>query len=398
MEVKIDAIKVSGRYRSEYGDIEGLAESIKAVGLLHPPIVDSEYRLIDGERRIRAVRLMGLDAIEVRVINVASLLQAEHDANAFAKQWTVSEKVAIGRAIEEELSKRVGRPAKEMVENFPPFSQGKSRDLAAEKSGLGSGKTYEAAKTVVDSGVPELVTAMDSGKVSISAAADVATLPVQQQKEVVARGEKEILEAAKAIRTKKAEARRIELQAQREEAMKIPLPTGKYRCIVIDPPWEMAKFERDVRPNQTEHLDYPTMSLEELEEIELGDMAADDGCHLFCWTTQKYLRDSIHLVEQWGFTYSLLMVWHKPGGPQPFNFPQYNCEFIIYARKNAPDFIDTKQFFVCFEAPRREHSRKPDEFYDVIKRVTAGPRIEVFSREKREGFDQFGDETEKFVA
>jgi len=124
MEVKIDAIKVSGRYRSEYGDIEGLAESIKAVGLLHPPIVDSEYRLIDGERRIRAVRLMGLDAIEVRVINVASLLQAEHDANAFAKQWTVSEKVAIGRAIEEELSKRVGRPAKEMVENFPPFSQG----------------------------------------------------------------------------------------------------------------------------------------------------------------------------------------------------------------------------------------------------------------------------------
>lgn len=62
--------------------------------------------------------------VEVRVINVASLLQAEHDANAFAKQWTVSEKVAIGRAIEEELSKRVGRPAKEMVENFPPFSQG----------------------------------------------------------------------------------------------------------------------------------------------------------------------------------------------------------------------------------------------------------------------------------
>ena len=70
---------------------------------------------------------------------------------------------------------------------------------------------------------------------------------------------------------------------------------------------------------------------------------------------------------------------------------------MIYARRGAPEFVDAKDFFCCFNAPRREHSRKPDEFYDLVRRVADGPRIDMFSRERRDGFDQWGDETDRFV-
>jgi N6-adenosine-specific RNA methylase IME4 len=179
-------------------------------------------------------------------------------------------------------------------------------------------------------------------------------------------------------------------------ARPVQIPEDKYRCIVIDPPWPMEKIEREVRPNQV-GFEYPTMS--EGQILDFGvphDIAAED-CHLFCWTTQKFLPFCLKLVGEWGFRYVCTLVWHKSGGFQPIGLPQYNCEFIVYSRIGAPKFIDTKAFPACFNAPRREHSRKPDEFYRLVERVTAGPRIDIFSRESREGFDQYGNEPDKFV-
>lgn len=174
--------------------------------------------------------------------------------------------------------------------------------------------------------------------------------------------------------------------------------TGPFDVVVIDPPWPMQKIDRDVRPNQ-DVFDYQTMTEDELAVFwpaKMADKLSKD-CHVFCWTTHKFLPEAIRLVEKWGGKYVLLMVWHKPGGFQPVGLPQYNCEFIVYARIGSPVFIDTTDFPVCFEAPRREHSRKPDAFYDLIRRVTGGSRIDVFSREAREGFAQFGNETGKFT-
>jgi N6-adenosine-specific RNA methylase IME4 len=174
-------------------------------------------------------------------------------------------------------------------------------------------------------------------------------------------------------------------------------PVRTYETIVLDPPWPMQKIERDVRPNQVA-FDYPTMSEIELAAFgdKLGRMAADD-CHLFMWTTQKHLPTALELIDGYGFRYVLVMVWHKAGGFQPVGLPQYNCEFVVYARKGTPKFTTTQGFFCCFNGPRREHSRKPDEFYDMIRLVTAGPRIDVFSREEREGFEQYGNEPAKFT-
>ena len=174
---------------------------------------------------------------------------------------------------------------------------------------------------------------------------------------------------------------------------------GPFDVVVIDPPWPMQKIDRDERPNQ-DAFDYPTMDEQQLAEFwphEIADKLAND-CHVFCWTTQKFVPAALRLIEAWGLNYVLLMVWHKPGGFQPIDLPQYNCEFVVYARKGVPVFVDTKDFNCCFEAPRREHSRKPVEFYELIKRVTGGSRVDVFSREQHDGFAQYGNELAKFAA
>jgi len=158
-------VNASGRFRKDFGDIPALAESIRELGLLQPIGIDSAYRLVFGERRLRAFMHLGRDTIPARFVNLDSLMKGELAENEFRKEFTPSERVAIGEAIERELEGRHGnnQHSKEEPENFPA-PKGDTRDIAAKAAGFGNGKTYEQAKRVTNEAAPELVQAMDEGR------------------------------------------------------------------------------------------------------------------------------------------------------------------------------------------------------------------------------------------
>jgi len=180
----------------------------------------------------------------------------------------------------------------------------------------------------------------------------------------------------------------------------MPEQRGKYRTLVIDPPWPMARIERDIVVGEENYFDYPTMTLTQIKTdrklLPIRRLADKTGSFVFLWTTQKYLPMSPDILESWGFNYLVTLVWNKGHGMKPFNLPLFNCEFVILGKRGNINFLDTKNFRTLFDGTRRAHSQKPTEFYELLSRVTPEPRIDIFSREKHDGFDQFGNETDKF--
>lgn len=174
--------------------------------------------------------------------------------------------------------------------------------------------------------------------------------------------------------------------------MDVPF-TGEYDVVVSDPPWPMSRIDRRSAPTNT-GFDYPTLTIQEI--IEKGVPAKPDA-HLFLWTTQKYIPPAFECLEAWGFRYVFLMVWFKDNSMKPFGMPVYNSEFVVYGRRGKPEgFVNTKDFRTCFSGRRREHSRKPDEFYNLIDRVLRGRKVDLYAREPRKGFEVMGNETDFF--
>ncbi|MBZ0279391.1 MAG: hypothetical protein K8L97_01540 [Anaerolineae bacterium] len=203
-----------------------------------------------------------------------------------------------------------------------------------------------------------------------------------------------ISDGYKAVKEALKEKSRIHAQMAMDErrarAAETPLPVGKYRCIVIDPPWPVEKIEREVRPHQGQHLPYPTMTLAEIAALPVADYGLEDGCHLYLWATQKYLPDALRLMEGWGFSYQCVMTWVKPTGMTPYSW-MYNTELVLFGRRGSLP-LEQNGLKLSFEAPSTEHSAKPDIFYTRVLAASPEPRLEMFARRRRAGFTSWGDE------
>lgn len=394
MDIRVSLVKADNRYRKDFGDLEKLKKSIQEIGLLQPIVIDENYRLVCGGRRLKAFQELGIEKIPSRTVNLEHLIYGEYAENEVRKDFTASERIAIGKAMEEALGERRGGDTstgeQRNKENFPECKGKQTRDIAAEKAGFGNGKTYQQAKKVVDDGAAELVAAMDKGVVSISAAADVATLPKEEQAVIVAKGEREILEAAKNIRAEKAKAKRAERIEKIVEISKgnTELKTDKsYPVIYADPPWRYEHCETDSRQIENQ---YPTMSLDEICAINIP---ATDDAILFMWTTAPKLAEGLKVVEAWGFNYRSCAIWDKQNIGMGYYFRIQHEILLIATRGSLPTPEPANRPRSVISIKKSDHSAKPHEVAEMIETMYPElQKIEMFCRSPRKGWDVWGNQ------
>ena len=217
-DVPVKKIKLGTRHRIDHGDIESLAASIRETGLLQPIGIDPYFELIFGMRRLEACKdILKWKTIPAITLDLDSILAGEFAENEFRKQFTASERAAIGAAIEAELGNRKGANLPNVnppVAAIAATDKGKTVDLAARRAGFQSAETFERAKTVTERGAPEVIRAMDSGDISISAAAAIASQPKSEQQRIIAMPKDEQREIVRQIRKTKADREADERRAR----------------------------------------------------------------------------------------------------------------------------------------------------------------------------------------
>lgn len=170
-----------------------------------------------------------------------------------------------------------------------------------------------------------------------------------------------------------------------------PPPEGKYRTIVLDPPWPIKRIERsEQRPDQPHALDYPVMSLDEIQALPISELADDDGCHVYLWVTHRFLPAGLELLRDWGVNYECVMTWRKNVGITPFSW-MYDTEHVLFGRIGSLA-VQRKGLRLSFSADVDGHSVKPDVFYERVAEASPEPRYEMFARRERPGFVTWGNE------
>lgn len=175
-------------------------------------------------------------------------------------------------------------------------------------------------------------------------------------------------------------------QRQYETMPKPELPKGKYRVIYADPPWQYDNS--GLAQSAARH--YLTMSQEELCALPTGELAYERSV-LFLWATSPLLPEALEVMEAWGFKYKASRVWIKNKSPGIGWFIKTRHEFLLIGvRGNG--MHPSQKLDSIFECPVTRHSEKPQKIYEDIESSYEGPYIELFARNKREGWETWGDE------
>jgi N6-adenosine-specific RNA methylase IME4 len=171
-----------------------------------------------------------------------------------------------------------------------------------------------------------------------------------------------------------------------------------FETVLADPPWRFQNRTGKVAPEHVRLARYRTMGFDEIGSLPVGD-AIGEKAHLYLWVPNALLAEGLDVMAQWGFTYKTNLVWfktRKDGGPDGRGVGFYFrnvTELVLFGVKGSRRTLDPGRRQVnLFPERKREHSRKPDQLYEIIEACSPGPYLELFARHPRQGWHQWGDE------
>ena len=177
---------------------------------------------------------------------------------------------------------------------------------------------------------------------------------------------------------------------------------GEFQTILADPPWKFHNSTGKVAPEHKRLSRYTTLTLDQIKEIPVGDVAAKTS-HLYLWVPNALIQEGLEVLKAWGFTYKTNLIWYKirkDGGPDGRGVGFYFrnvTEMILFGVKGTiRTFAPGRKQVNIISARKREHSRKPDELYQIIESCSPGPYLELFARGARENWFTWGNESKDY--
>jgi len=176
----------------------------------------------------------------------------------------------------------------------------------------------------------------------------------------------------------------------------------KYKTILADPPWQFINRTGKMAPEHKRLNRYETLSLKEICEIPVYEHA-DKTAHLYLWVPNALLPEGLEVMKAWGFNYKTNLIWHKvrkDGGPDGRGVGFYfrnTTEIILFGIRGKMRTLGPGRSQVnIIRTMKREHSRKPDEQYELIEECSPGPYLEMFARGQRKKWTTWGNQADNY--
>lgn len=173
---------------------------------------------------------------------------------------------------------------------------------------------------------------------------------------------------------------------------------GSFGTILADPPWRFDNRTGRVAPEYRRLPRYSSMSFQEIQTLPVGEFALPN-CHLYLWVPNALIQQGLAVMQHWGFEYKTNIVWfktRKDGGPDGrgvgFYFRNVTELVLFGVRGNTRTLEPGRRQVNIVMSRKREHSRKPDELYNIVEQCSPGPYLELFARHPRPGWIQWGNE------